>query len=129
MARKVHYLSFTGFKTASPELGGCLESYRHRYIDKVPVVDADQTPWAKGNALHHLMEAYILTGKDNPRWLVENAADFWTAELASIQADPKQMLSWNDEQVAAQGATLLDWATKLAGIFEKHKLDPARMPF
>lgn len=120
---RVSYLSFTGWKTMEE----CPEKYKHRYVTKQPVVDANQVNFVKGNALHHLMEACLLEGGGDPNWMVENAPLYWSHELSSIERNPRQTLEWNAGGADKQRKIYLDWAYELAKLFKEHNLVPERV--
>ncbi len=123
MTYNKQYLSYTGFKT----FRDCSESYYQNYVLKRRPPMEDQRNVFKGNALHNLMEAYILTKEDNPDWIVENAPRFWNQGLEDV-VSKKQMLNWKGEADAAKNyATFIEWAGELANLFRKHRLDPNKM--
>lgn len=121
--RTVTYLSFTGWKT----MNACPEAYDHRYVHKKPVVDAEQVNFVKGNALHHLLEAYMLRGESDPNWMIEEAPLFWARELSNIFQNPQQKLTWKAGGEKLQRETFLGWAFELAKLLKTHNITPERV--
>lgn len=120
---EVGYLSWTGFAT----MLSCPEAYKHRYIDKIPEIDADQANFVKGNALHHLLEAFLTGTTDDANFVIENAPLFWSRELTSIEKNPRQMLSWSTADKEKHRKIYMDWAFELAKILKTHNLIPSRV--
>lgn len=113
------YLSYTGFK----KLDSCAKSWELEYLQKKRPPFEDQRNVLKGNALHKLMEAYILGKQDDPRWFVDNAQEYWANEIKGAK-----LIKWrgaDDEE--KQRLKYSEWVVELARLFKKHDLQPTKL--
>lgn len=118
------YLSYTGYKT----MRDCPESYYRKYVLRQAPPAEDQRNFLKGNALHHMMEAYLDKKENNPQWLRDAALTYWEREIESVKKSKSQFIEWknkNDEQENRE--LFVEWANNLADIFIDKKLVPANM--
>lgn len=117
------YASFTSYRTYRD----CPHQFHSHYILKErPEVEV-QNNFVKGNALHHLLEGFC-DGKEEPQWIVDNAAKYWDAELEAIAKNPRHTLEWKGpDDEAKQRKQHLDWALELARLLHKYGLKSTEM--
>ncbi len=116
---KLTYLSYTGYS----KLNACAESWQREYLLKQRPPFEDQRNVLRGNALHNMMEQYILNKKNDPQWLVDNIDKFWDAEVS--KAEVIRWKSPTDQSELQQKVRA--WALGLARLFHHNGLDPAQM--
>lgn len=119
----VSYLSYTGYT----HLRDCPKRYQNMYIRKLRPPMLDQRNTIKGNALHNLLEWYLLNGVDDPNLLVEYAPLYWTKMLTECE-EKSLPLKWvNAVDEKESRAKYIEWAYRLATLMKRHDLTPDRI--
>lgn len=109
------YLSYTAFK----KYVTCPQSYYQEYIQRKRPKIEDERNVLNGNTLHNLLEEYINTGINYPKWLPDNVDRVWRETL-----DKCNSVIWkhdNDAQELLLKAR--KWASSLSELFIESKLD------
>lgn len=109
------YLSYTGFS----KYVECPQSYYQEYILRKRPPMEDQRNTLNGNALHTLLEEYIINQKDDVRWLVDNIDRVWNATVK----DAEGAITWRHEDDASELlAKARKWSMCLANLLQNSGL-------
>lgn len=105
------YLSYTGFKTYVE----CPQRYYLTYVERKRPKIEDQRNVLNGNAMHNLLEEYVLRGENEPHYFIENIDRVWEETLAGCD----HVVWRHNEDSADLLKKARGWAANLDGLMTK----------
>lgn len=110
------YISYSGYQKYLE----CPHAYYVEYVLRERPEVQDERNTLKGNALHQLLEEYILNGEDRPRWMLENAKRVWNEHV-----DSRKFIHWRHEDDKKELiASYVKWVKELVRLVDVAKIKP-----
>lgn len=105
------YLSYTGFS----KYVECPQSYYQEYVLRNRPAVEDQRNTLNGNALHTLVEEYIVSGQTDLNWFTQNIDRVWNETVEKADG----MIFWrHDSDAQDLLAKAREWSANLAHIIQ-----------